>query len=134
MKRSVLFSLFIVLLNLPQVQAQNKEIKLIESPVITRLNEYFIQYNLRRSDFPGWRIQVFASSDRREMESTLSNFRERFPQINSKWILNDPYYQIRAGVFMDYSEAMRSLQDIRKTFRSATLVTDRIRREEVLNL
>ncbi|MDZ4708698.1 MAG: hypothetical protein SH818_09900 [Saprospiraceae bacterium] len=132
MKRSVLCSLFLILINL--AQAQSNEIKLIESPAITRLNEYFIQYNLRRTDYPGWRIQVFASSDRREMESTLSNFRYRFPQLNSKWILNDPYYQIRAGIFLEYSEAMRSLQDIRKTFRSATLVADRIRRDEVLSL
>jgi len=132
MKRVLLFTLFLILTNLGQ--AQSNEIKLIESPAITRLNEYFIQYNLRRTDFPGWRIQVFASSDRREMESTLSNFRFRFPQLNSKWILNDPYYQIRAGIFLEYSEAMRSLQDIRKTFRSATLVADRIRRDEVLSL
>ena len=132
MKRVLLFTLFLILTNLGQ--AQSNEIKLIESPAITRLNEYFIQYNLRRTDFPGWRIQVFASSDRREMESTLSNFRFRFPQLNSKWILNDPYYQIRAGIFLGYSEAMRSLQDIRKTFRSATLVADRIRRDEVLSL
>jgi hypothetical protein len=109
-------------------------LQLIESPAITRLNDYFIQYNLKRLDFPGWRIQVFASTDRREMESTLSNFRSRFPQYSSKWLLNDPYYQIRVGVFTEYSEAMRSLNEIRKTFRSATLVSDRIRREEVMNL
>jgi hypothetical protein len=115
-------------------QAQTERLQVIESPAITRLNDYFIQYNLKRADFPGWRIQVFASTDRREMESTLSNFRNRFPQYSSKWLLNDPYYQIRVGVFTEYSEAMRSLNEIRKTFRSATLVSDRIRREEVLNL
>ena len=115
-------------------QAQVDRLQLIESPAITRLNDYFIQYNLKRLDFPGWRIQVFASTDRREMESTLSNFRNRFPQYSSKWLLNDPYYQIRVGVFTEYSEAMRSLNEIRKTFRSATLVSDRIRREEVMNL
>lgn len=132
MKRSVIVSLFILLAH--WTYAQQNDINLVESPTIVRLNEYFIQYNMRRVDFPGWRIQVFASSDRREMETTLSNFRYRFPQFNSKWILNDPYYQIRAGVFTDYAEAMRILQDIRKTFRSATLVADRIRREEVLSL
>jgi len=132
MKKCILLSLLII--GIHSVQAQNSETKIIETPTITRLNEYFIQYNLRRTDFPGWRIQVFASSDRREMETTLSNFRYRYPQFNSKWILNDPYYQIRAGIFTEYSEAMRSLQDIRKTFRSATLVADRIRRDEVLNL
>ncbi len=115
-------------------QAQTGRLQVIESPAITRLNDYFIQYNLKRADFPGWRIQVFASTDRREMESALSNFRSRFPQYSSKWLLNDPYYQIRVGVFTEYSEAMRSLNEIRKTFRSATLVSDRIRREEVLNL
>lgn len=132
MKKSILFSLLLVLTQ--WVQAQNNDVHLTESPTIIRLNQYFIQYNLRRLDFPGWRIQVFASTDRREMENTLSNFKFRFPQFTSKWILNDPYYQIRAGIFTEYSEAMRSLQDIRKTFRSATLVADRIRRDEVLNL
>ncbi len=114
--------------------AQNTGVKLDESPAVGRLNDYFIQYNLRKSEWPGWRIQVFVSADRREMESALSSFRTRFPQFYAKWTLNDPYYQIRAGVFIDYAEAMRNLQEIRRSFRSATLISDRIRREEVLNL
>lgn len=132
MKR--ILTLLLLISGMQSIQAQGNDIKLVESPTITKLNDYFIQYNLRRGDFPGWRIQVFASSDRREMETTLSNFRYRYPQFHSKWILNDPYYQIRAGIFTEYSEAMKSLQDIRKTFRSATLIADRIRRDEVLSL
>lgn len=109
-------------------------ITLNESPVIKRLNSYFIEHNLKRSEFPGWRIQVFASTDRKEMENILARFRASFPGYFAKWILNDPYYQVRAGMFTDYSEAMKALQDVRKIFRSSTLITDRIRREEILNL
>lgn len=109
-------------------------ISLNESPAIQRLNSYFLEYNLRRNEFPGWRIQVFASTDRKEMESTLARFRSSFPIYSAKWTLNDPYYQVRAGMFTDYSEAMKALQEVRKTFRSSTLITDRIRREEILNL
>lgn len=114
--------------------AQTPGVKLDESPAVSRLDDYFVQFNLRKPDWPGWRIQVFVSADRREMESTLASFRNRFPQFYARWTLNDPYYQIRAGVFIDYAEAMRNLQEIRRSFRSATLITDRIRREEVLNL
>ena len=114
--------------------AQSKGVQLIEDPVIKQLGDYFIQYNMRRNDFPGWRIQVYVSTDRKAMESALANFRGRFPGYYAKWTLNDPYYQVRAGIFIDYAEAMRSLQEIRHTFRSATLITDRIRREEVMNL
>ncbi|MEP7321695.1 MAG: hypothetical protein ABI761_07235 [Saprospiraceae bacterium] len=114
--------------------SQTNGVKLEETPVVSKLSDYFVQYNLRKSEWPGWRIQVFVSADRREMESTLSSFRNRFPQYYAKWSLNDPYYQIRAGIFIDYGEAMKNLQEIRKSFRSATLVADHIRREEVLSL
>ena len=122
----------IVYFSLP-VFGQSGHTQINENPTVVRLNEYFIQYNKRKTEYPGWRIQVFASTDRREMESTLASFKSRFPQYYAKWTLNDPYYQIRAGIFIDYSDAMQGLNEIRKTFRSATLITDRIRREEVLN-
>ncbi len=129
-----LYLLIMILGLVSDIQGQSSIVKLEESPVVRQLNDYFIQYNLRRNDFPGWRIQVYASTDRKEMESALTNFRGRFPGYYAKWTLNDPYYQVRAGTFIDYAEAMRSLQEIRRTFRSATLITDRIRREEVMNL
>jgi hypothetical protein len=114
--------------------SQTNGVRIEETPVVSKLSDYFVQYNLRKNEWPGWRIQVFVSADRREMESTLSSFRNRFPQYYAKWSLNDPYYQIRAGIFIDYGEAMKNLQEIRKSFRSATLVSDHIRREEVLSL
>lgn len=129
-------NIFICILSVLTVFDVNGQstISLNENPVIQKLNSYFIEYNLRRNEFPGWRIQVFASTDRKEMESTLSRFKSAFPSYYAKWTLNDPYYQVRAGMFTDYSEAMKALQEIRKTFRSSTLITDRIRREEILNL
>lgn len=114
--------------------AQTKGVQFDETATVSKLDDYFLQYNMRRTDFPGWRIQVFVTTDRREMENTLSSFRSRFPGYGAKWILNDPYYQIRAGFFIDYAEAMRALTDIRRGFKSATLITDRIRREEAINL
>jgi hypothetical protein len=109
----------------------DKKIELIETATITRLNSYFIEYNMRKTEFPGWRIQVFVSSDRKEMENAIASFRNKFPGYSAKWLLNDPYYIVRAGVFTEYAEAMKALSDIRKSFRSSTLVTDRIKREEI---
>lgn len=117
-----------------QAFSQINGVRLEETLVVRKLSDYFVQYNLRKGEWPGWRIQVFVSADRREMESTLSSFRNRFPQYYARWSLNDPYYQIRAGIFIDYGEAMKNLQEIRKSFRSATLIADHIRREEVLSL
>lgn len=109
-------------------------IQLNESSVIQKLNSYFLEYNMRRSEFQGWRIQVFASTDRKEMESALGKFRIQYPGFIAKWTLNDPYYQVRAGTFTDYGEAMKALNEVRRYFKSSTLVTDRIRKEEILNL
>jgi len=135
MKKNI-FKVLICIVFISTIDMVNGQSNIIlnESPAIQRLNSYFLEYNLRRNEFPGWRIQVFASTDRKEMENTLARFRSSFPGYYAKWTLNDPYYQVRAGMFTDYSEAMKALQDIRKTFRSSTLITDRIRREEILNL
>ena len=133
MKKYFLFILLLLCIAVGSF-SQTTGIKIDESPAIIRLNDYFIQYNMKKTDWSGWRIQVFVSADRREMESTLASFRSKYPGYFARWTLNDPYYQIKAGIFIDYAEAMRSLQDIRRSFRSATLISDRIRREEVLNL
>ena len=132
--KKYLLSIACILVLSVYAMGQNTGVKIDENATITQLNDYFIQYNMKKSEWPGWRVQVFVSADRREMESTLANFRNKFPGYYARWTLNDPYYQIKAGTFIDYAEAMRSLQDIRRSFRSATLISDRIRREEVLNL
>ncbi|MEP7269570.1 MAG: hypothetical protein ABI844_18285 [Saprospiraceae bacterium] len=127
------FILFACILCFPEnTIGQTSSIHLNESAVITRLNNYFIEYNMRTSEFQGWRVQVFVSTDRREMENILASFKNKFPGYAAKWALNDPYYQVRAGIFIEYSEAMNALHEIRKSFRSATLFVDRIKKEEIL--
>ena len=81
---------------------------------------------LRKPDWPG--VENTESLYRQiavRWNPTLASFRKQISWFYARWTLNDPYYQISRRIHW-LCEAMRNLQEIRRSFRSATLITDRI--------
>lgn len=107
-------------------------IKVEASASVNRLMSRYIDNSKSKDVVKVWRIQVLSTTDRREMESTLSTFRSLYPELISDWKHVSPNYQIRAGIFESKNKLMPLLVEIKKSFPSATSVFDNVSKKMIL--
>ena len=72
----------------------------------------------------GWRIQLLATTDRQEMESTLYRFQVLYPYIKVDWEHVQPYYKVRAGAFQTKLDSYRILHLIKRDYPGAYPIID----------
>lgn len=109
-------------------------IQLSFDPAVNELIRKFEEINKNSEHVEGWRIQILSTTDRMKMESTLGEFRYRFPYIPADWSHDKPYYKIKAGAFAHKLDAIRVLHLIQQDYPGAYLAKDQyIRPSELLN-
>ena len=81
----------------------------------------------------GFRIQILASTDRRQIEAGQSTFASRYPTTFVTWQQAKPYYRLRVGAFTSRSDATRYLQNIRRDYPDAYIVPDKVKTNEITN-
>jgi hypothetical protein len=81
----------------------------------------------------GFRIQILASTDRRQIESGQSTFAARYPTTFVTWQQAKPYYRLRVGAFTSRSDATRYLQNIRRDYPDAYIIPDKVKTNEITN-
>ena len=81
----------------------------------------------------GFRIQILASTDRRQVEAGQSTFASRYPGTFVTWQQAKPYYRLRVGAFNSRSDAMHYLQSIRRDYPDAYIVPDKVKTNEITN-
>lgn len=106
--------------------------QVIESPEITSLIERWKTYNLEHQELPGYRIQILATIDRRQMESVRQKFENLYPDFPIHTSHNDPYFQLQAGAFLTMQKAQAFLKMLQKEYPAAIPVTDEIKVDELL--
>ena len=113
-RNGLLYKLFLatalLLVAIPHSDAQ-----LTEEPQITALMNRWIAYNLENQEIRGWRIQIMASIDRRQMESARRVFEKRYPEYPVIFIHNEPF-----------------LKKMQQDYPQAIPVTDNLKVEELL--
>lgn len=128
--KKILLSLFFVT-SIAALQAQT--ISETVEPKVSQLMQRFIDQNKSKTTVQGWRIQLLATTDRQNMESSLSRFENLYPSIPVDWLHTKPYYKVRAGAFATKREALRTLYILREDYPGAYPVQDNeIRPEELL--
>ena len=135
------------------VTAQTQNITINEDPIISKMMLLFVgksntvtttgSTSTTPSNNPsmpaapqiidGFRIQIFASTDRRQVESGQSTFASRYPTTFVTWQQAKPYYRLRVGAFSSRSDATRFLQNIRRDYPDAYIVPDRVKTNEITN-
>jgi hypothetical protein len=123
MKQLLLF-LALMGISLTWGYAQGKVV-IIPSPGIDQMVNSYIETQKSTPGVPGWRIQLLATTDRQEMESTLYRFRVLYPHIRVDWEHEQPYYKIRAGAFQTKLEAYRILYLIKQDYPGAYPAMDK---------
>lgn len=111
--------------------SQNVIIK--ETPGITQLVEKHIELNRATLTIDGWRIQLFATTDRSKLEGARGTFINRYPNMPVDWVHASPWYRLRAGAFATKLDATRTLNSLKIYYPDAYLAKDKINTSELLN-
>ncbi|HEY3385181.1 MAG TPA: SPOR domain-containing protein [Saprospiraceae bacterium] len=106
--------------------------QLIEDPQITSLMDRWIDYNREHNEIRGWRIQIMASIDRRQMETARRNFERNYPEYPVIFIHNEPYFHLKVGAFMTIQKAQAFLRKMQEDYPQAITVSDLLKVEELL--
>jgi hypothetical protein len=103
-----------------------------EDPAITQLMSRWKEYNLEHQEVQGWRVQIIATTDRRQMESAQRKFELLYPDDELVFVHNVPYYQLKAGAFLYNRKAHAFLYKMQADFPGSILVSDLVKTEELL--
>lgn len=106
--------------------------QIVESPEITSLMQRWKAYNLEHQEISGFRIQILATIDRRQMESVRHKFENLYPEYPVHTTHNDPYFQLKTGAFLTMQKAQAFLKMMQKEYPAAIPVTDEIEMDELL--
>ncbi len=109
------------------IQAQ-----IVEEPQITALMNRWKNYNLENQELRGWRIQIMASTDRRQMETARRIFERRYPEYPVIFVHNAPYFHLKVGAFTNMQKAQAFLATMKEDYPQAIPVTDNMKVEELL--
>jgi hypothetical protein len=116
-----------MLISIAQGHAQ-----LVEDPQVTSLISRWKSYNLEHQEIRGYRIQIMASVDRRQIESARRTFENRYPEYPIVFLHNEPYFHLKVGAFMTMQKAQAFLKKMQHDYPQAIPVTDNLKVEELL--
>lgn len=95
---------------------------------LLRLIELHKSNNSKKTEGPGFRIQIYAGSKMEIASGTKADFVQSFGHDNFAVYQNwqPPHFRVRVGDFLSRQEAMRELSTIRQVFPDAFVVADQI--------
>ncbi len=112
--------------------ADHSMAQVIEEPAITALMDRWKLYNLEQTEVQGYRIQIMASVDRRQIENARRTFETRYPEYPVVFVHNEPYYHLKVGAFLTMQKAQAFLKKMQHDYPQAIPVTDILKPEELL--
>lgn len=101
-----------------------QSISIIEEPLISQMMTRFKELNKSEKNISGWRVQLTATTDRKQMEEMMRSFEAKYPETPLNWIHAKPYYQLRVGAFATRTESLKLLNLVKIDFPSAILAQD----------
>lgn len=128
--------LSIVLIFFTFVTAKAQGVTISEEPTITKMMEVYTGINKATTStqtIDGFRIQLMATTDRRKVDQLMSDFSGRYQGVPVTWSQAQPYYRVRVGAFVNRDGATKYLQNIKKDYPDAYIVTDKVKTTEVMN-
>lgn len=99
---------------------------------LTAALQKYISDCKEETDMEAWRIQVLATTDRRQMETAFRRFKELFPELDVEWVHQEPYYKLKAGAFINRRQSLAKCQEVRQHFSQALPVIERIAYEDLI--
>jgi hypothetical protein len=108
-RNSTSMMLLIALLSTGQNALLAQEIQLNEDPKIAQLFRNWTNNNRSNPQVEGWRVQIMATTDRKQVEDARNRFRAQYTDVPAEWTHEKPYYKLRVGAFRSRLEAQAFL-------------------------
>ena len=124
----------LALLLTTSVATAQRNLIVTPDPEVDNLLNLFSDINEAQDMVEGWRVQVLATTDRRELEETERDFKANYPSITVDWVHNKPYYKLRAGAFFTRQEAERLRQRLSQEFEGVYLVKADVEEADLLGM
>ena len=112
----------------------NAEVVIFQDMRINDLVYNHIERNKREGGISGYRIRIYAdlgSGAREQSQSTKARFYELFPEIPIYREYVSPYFRVLVGDYRNRVDALKDFNQIKKYFRSAFIVPDKINYPEL---
>ena len=110
----------------------NSQSVITEEPAVRELMDRFERLARVEVNIDGWRIKIINTTDRREMERARYKFRELYPDHSSKSEYVNPYYSVKTGAYEKRIDLEAFLVEVKKHFRNAIPIRDKIKKEEIV--
>jgi len=99
-------------------------INIIATTNIDALVNKHIRLNSNRSRMNGYRIQLAQNSSRSFVLEKKNDFLQKYPDIRSYMVYEQPYFKLRVGNYENKLDAFRVYRDILRNFGNAFIVED----------
>jgi len=106
--------------------------QIIEETRVTDLMERWKIYNMGNKEVRGFRVQILATTDRRQMETVQREFERKYPDYPVHFAHNEPYWYLKTGAFITNQKAQAFMKKMAKEYPASLIVTDMIKGEELL--
>ena len=106
--------------------------QIIEQAHVTDLMDRWKLHNMGTKEVRGFRVQILATTDRRQMETVQREFERKYPDYPVHFAHNDPYWYLKTGAFVTNQKAQAFMKQMSKEYPSSIIVTDMIKGEELL--
>jgi len=104
--------------------AASGQVIIDEPEEIISLQEKILSENREKDTDAGWRIQILATTERRNMDKETVLFEKRFPDLERTEKYKKPYYRILTGAQKERMGLYPLLQRVQKYYPSAFIIKD----------
>lgn len=82
--------------------------------------------NATRTTTMGFRVQIYAGSNRSEAYAEQARFKQLYKDIDTYVSYDEPNYRVKVGDFRSRSEAQELMQGLRRQFNNVFVFTEEI--------
>lgn len=102
-------------------------IHIIEAPSVKNTMNKVQEYQrLSHGEFSGYRIQIHFGQDRNAAKQVQNDFSGKFPYFSSYLVYQQPYFKVSVGNYRTKLDAVRCLNQIKKSYPGAFIVKEKI--------
>lgn len=107
--------------------------QIIEQASVADLMERWRVYNISNNkEVRGFRVQILATTDRRQMETIQREYERRYPDYPIHFAHNEPYWYLKTGAFLSNQKARAFMKELGREYPASIVVSDMIKGEEFL--
>ncbi|WPU93755.1 SPOR domain-containing protein [Mucilaginibacter sabulilitoris] len=74
----------------------------------------------------GYRVQIFSGSNRKDAFNAQARLQDQYPELRTYIIYSEPNFKVRAGDFRTRLEAQKLMQELRSSFSSLFIISEKI--------